>query len=938
MRWQHRANTRLSHADLLELSLHRPDNFEQLAVGLGFEKKPASKLKQKSETVTKKVDPIQDGDHTAIVTRFSSTVSDRPAIPFYYIVRRQRTAEHLNPSEPKTPQWLIAAQPLAADEIYDINAPLAITPALTRAPRLWGQLRQLLKQSYDTQEPDIAKLIKQIAKGETLRAMPFTQSRRRISKIWVLADNAKHLNTAQNDYQQLYQGLIKLWGKEKIQWQSMVDQPLGKVRCYINNHYTERPWKIPAADTAIIILSDCGTLSEKQTRQLWQSLFKQLDRQKCLSIVLAPADVQDLQTVCFNSINAFSWDRCLLKTRGSYRPEASATVLNTNVEVAEILTHLAFSYRIESGLLRAIRLQLGHGVSTEARCRLHPDVIDDGQFLYIRQHALDTYRNKFKRLTETQQNTAIAWVRYFHAQLPRSILDQELLNAQQLCDHSITGAEQSLHYLQRLSKTFNQQPEKHLLRCWSHDYLQEQAAGKSLGAVFFATFYQKEIAQHKLHTLSLPRNVELDDLEPFINLQQQSTRYRIQQLNGSLYLQTTAAESESGFTLLTTEFTRNAIKQGNRLVSVVSGQQLMLDDNDLQACISLDTGTEQLTLGRLLKPDWAGNMGRDKQGLFIEYEQGKKIRRLYYPLFGGDIQKDNYGIYIDLIIKNIGQRFRYIPPGRFLMGSPENEPEREPSWAGKETQHQVTLTEGFWLADTAVTQALYQAVMGENPSRFNDDLNNPVEMVSWDDAQQFIKKLNKKIPALQARLPSEAQWEYACRTGTTAPFTFGDTITPEQVNYDGEYPYAKGEKGLVRRQTVPVKTLSANPWGLYEMHGNVWEWCADWYQDDLGKNPVTDPVGAEEGAGRVVRGGSWDDGGRDVRSAVRSRSRPDYRNDFIGLRLSLGLELQTSQEHADSQQAHSLRDEAGVPAGGQGAETNDKNLLRRVLDLVKRDQ
>ncbi len=170
---------------------------------------------------------------------------------------------------------------------------------------------------------------------------------------------------------------------------------------------------------------------------------------------------------------------------------------------------------------------------------------------------------------------------------------------------------------------------------------------------------------------------------------------------------------------------------------------------------------------------------------------------------------------------------------------------------------------------------------------FKDNPHNPVEQVSWDDTQHFIAELNQRIAGLQARLPTEAEWEYACRAGTTTPFSFGENITPEQVNYDGEYPYAGGEKGLNRERTVPVGSLPPNPWGLYEMHGNVWEWCEDWY-GEYPNEPQIDPHGPEEGVYRVLRGGSWIGYGRYARSAHRHRYGPDYRYDYIGFRLALG--------------------------------------------------
>jgi len=231
---------------------------------------------------------------------------------------------------------------------------------------------------------------------------------------------------------------------------------------------------------------------------------------------------------------------------------------------------------------------------------------------------------------------------------------------------------------------------------------------------------------------------------------------------------------------------------------------------------------------------------------------------------------DQYGRYDDVNICGVVQRFRWIKSGVFLMGSPDDEPCRDRD----ENQHWVELTQGFWLADTACTQELWEAVMGENPSRFKG-AKHPVENVSHDDCQKFIAKINKAMPGLEVKLPTEAEWEYACRAGTTTPFSFGDNINTDQVNYDGRYPYAGGEKGQYRKETVEVKTFKPNGWGLYEMHGNVGEWCADWY-------------GSYKKGERVLRGGSWFNNGGYCRSAYRSRNSPDNRYDFNGFRLAVG--------------------------------------------------
>jgi len=233
----------------------------------------------------------------------------------------------------------------------------------------------------------------------------------------------------------------------------------------------------------------------------------------------------------------------------------------------------------------------------------------------------------------------------------------------------------------------------------------------------------------------------------------------------------------------------------------------------------------------------------------------------------------------------------WIPPGTFLMGSPESEPERRPD----ETQHQVTLTRGFWMGIHPVTQAQWTRIMqsvewrwfqklrGCNPSGFKG-ANLPVESVSWRDCQRFLQELNDRMKPGGFRLPTEAEWEYACRAGTATPFHFGQTISTEQANYDGSYVYGNGPKGVRRGETTAVGSLAANAWGLHDMHGNVWEWCADWY-GDYSPGSVTDPTGPASGRCRVLRGGSWLSAPGFCRSADRGYVVPGYRYNGLGFRV-----------------------------------------------------
>ena len=233
---------------------------------------------------------------------------------------------------------------------------------------------------------------------------------------------------------------------------------------------------------------------------------------------------------------------------------------------------------------------------------------------------------------------------------------------------------------------------------------------------------------------------------------------------------------------------------------------------------------------------------------------------------------------------SLGMKFAWIPPGSFMMGSPKEEKEREEN----EILHKVTLTKGFYMGIYTVTQEEWQAVMGNNPSKFQGEKNLPVEMVSWDDCQGFIKKLREKDKK-QYRLPTEAEWEYACRAGTTTPFHFGETISTDQANFDGGTVYGNGKGGVFRRKTTQVGSFTDNAFGLYDMHGNVWQWCQDWY-GDYPQKEVVDPQGTEKGKFRVLRGCSWYHFPQYCRSACRFRNGPGYRHYGIGFRLCFCLD------------------------------------------------
>lgn len=254
-----------------------------------------------------------------------------------------------------------------------------------------------------------------------------------------------------------------------------------------------------------------------------------------------------------------------------------------------------------------------------------------------------------------------------------------------------------------------------------------------------------------------------------------------------------------------------------------------------------------------------------------------------------------------IITNSIGMRLSLISAGTFVMGSPRSEEERD----AKEQLHEVTITKPFYIGVYEVTQAEFAALMPgdrENRAVFTRDRgggpNHPMENVTWEGANEFCKRLSARRAEQRAgrkyRLPTEAEWEFACRAGSKTPFHFGKSLSSHEANFNGKYPYGTASTGPYLRRTAPIGSYEPNAFGLYDMHGNVAEWCADWYDPEYYENsPDEDPMGPpfgvlSDGFGEyysVIRGGSWLDDARGCRSAYRYRAMRRMPNRLIGFRV-----------------------------------------------------
>ena len=776
---------------------------------------------------------------------------------------------------------------------------------------------------------DIKKLTRQISQCEPIYTLPYQRHKVPAGRLYVLADTSNRLMSHHYDAGFICADIIKVMGVTGLEIREFKEAPgdsyslwpLGKSSEESGLH--KKQWK-PLDNTAeVLILSDMGQLTNENSniRQSWLRFLQHLYQQGIKPIALSPVP-QSYQCLKLKRLVR----QVLWKSNGPLTVNPLLTKKeNTDQDVNRVLDLLSITTHIEPELLRETVQLLGLESGIEALVSNHPDVQWGYTAIAIKADKKEGYQKAFSNESLAIQRKIIYCIRKHHSNQFKGVWAEELINF-----NSISGVDSSewqdeidlaKGFMKRLAKT-TYANQNQTLTSYGHRHLsrisrQSKAENKDYTSVIYGVIEQDNIRAGKPippeYDAGVIQAITADKSENYhLVLKQEGEdiwlrKVRYDSPNNLLDIGVELAEFDCGSSLLT-------YNDNEKSISISLSEKdafklpVLQDEHGFKA-FQLDTGTENRSFKPVEKPSWASEIKYQGNALHAKVLLNGSSFTMTYEIDDRNIYSaewrqalisdqllddivsldtDEYGLYADLRLFSISQRFRYIEPGSFMMGSPEYETDQ----SNDEAQHHVTLTQGYWLADTCTTQQLWQAVMGENPSAFQRE-EGPVDSVSWLDCWQFIQIVKDAYPFLRASLPTEAQWEYACRAGTHTPFSFGETITSDQVNFSDR-------KNKRKSGTVGVKTKPLNPWGLYGMHGNVWEWCQD-KGLRVYRLEVTDPgldwfQQYDDNVKELhpLRGGSWNDKKAYCRASERDCHGASYISPFIGFRLSLGLELKNA--------------------------------------------
>jgi len=782
-----------------------------------------------------------------------------------------------------------AARPIDSAELLPPDEPQVAYQDLVPLPRLLGALEKALSQ-LQHRSLHLPALVQAAAQRQWPNRLPLQPRSRWCPELIVALDFSMALYPYRHDMHRVVALLRRHFSQTALRVWVGECGPHGAWRPYpmqtaapaaaARAKASAFPW--PKQGEALLLLSDLGLLSASTAENPWQAWLK---RASVCPVVLAPWAAGDGLAHAAGTARVLRWspDSRLqpesLRT-GQPQPQHAAAL---DSAMAELLASVAAFRRVDPPLLRALRSRLhtsAQNASLEGRLWAHPHV-SAGHWAAIGRSHEAHYREAFTRSPAEHKSLVHALAQQHHAHWPRALAAVETLRWL-ACSRDHPGFSPALdevrHFLDRLLASTQQGPDAAVQQTVA--YLLRNADDAC-----------HDLAGDLLHRLS--QSVDVPGHEPMA--------WVLMQRGPGLWLVPQQAATPPGVVLV------------QNLGQAAPGQSVLWQTNSRSVPLKLSHNPMPLPEPEQNARLWLGGNQTHvrRQPRFVGIDawsqsgQGAKAavtlpwgervefsaafpRKVWSDLRGQSVRAvldlDEYGLYLELNLtkKRLIRQdlalpallLRYITPGTFLMGSPEGV-----GYSDEHPQHPVTLTQGFWLADTPCTQALWRAVMGQNPSDFKagaDAPQRPVDNVSFKDVIGFLQKLKALLPdGTEPALPTEAQWEYACRAGTQTAYGWGDEPDDNRANWN------QNNKG-----TTPVNHYSPNPWGLFDMHGNVSEWCADDRRDYTGA-PQANPTGSVASGDRVVRGGSWIAPTDFARSASRNWRHVGDRFRDLGFRFAL---------------------------------------------------
>ena len=735
-------------------------------------------------------------------------------------------------------------------------------PWLPLAPRSrwWTVLRQFSPQCLAG--PDVPRLVERFARAQPLHRLPRLQRRGRFRRLLVLRDARKCMRPHMQDFQQLLAQL-------RAQPYAMVLQ---------ERTFHGLPPAVPAEVDAVLLLSDLGLAGTSDPEDIAATWITWARSQTLRGVALQawmPIAAGAIPAELARALDCIPWHE-----RSRFRPCRGVGGLNTATQMsphqfplwsAQLWSRLSIAQRVEPALLRRARLLIGGAGRPEWDTMFWEETAEHGageQVLQLRPDRVARWRHTFAGLPVDEQLRIWRIFEAQHASLPRSTWVIERLiwrsyarpEAVAEVAESVADAEDWLRRLAaqeaRHAASFPQAAhageDRALQSGFLHGLIHRNRADLKFTALHAESYARLAVA--------VGRFGQGDGVTTDVWARALSGMGQGISMHWSLDLHNMPDRQvfEQCFWPITRNIDSSPIRTQN-----------VLDLQKRQAAIWVPSSKAPFLLPPIHVAEPGELTYRDEIGTH-SLTFGHLHRASWQHLLG----RDRYGVFCEVLIKAMRVRFRYIPPGTFLQGSPEGTGNDD-----EHPRHAVTLTRGFWLADTPCTQALWQAVMGDNPSKFDlgeEAPQRPVENVSRKEVGHFLKALQAYLPSgCDAVLPTESQWEYACRAGTQTAYWWGDEPDDGRANWDNRH-----------RGTTPVDHFPPNHWGLYDMHGNVWEWCADGERTYTTER-ARDPEGPAVRDHCPVRGGSWISVPDYARAAFRRgwQRRPAYRN--LGFRFAL---------------------------------------------------